>query len=206
MQEYNTLQNNVTTIIGLLDGAILTNHDIPDDVNLEVAWYDYTGDSGRPRLEIDPNFLEFALQTRGFTEIASFFGCSARTIRRRALESRLAPAGQRPFLSIDQPDGDVDHIWNGPIRHTRLSAISEEDLDRAITEILLVAPTYGRRMIDGALRSRGIHVAMRRINAAYRRVHGPPAGFFDHRLERRTYTVAGVNSVWHHDGQHGNVI
>jgi hypothetical protein len=100
----------------------------------------------------------------------------------------------------------VTQVWNGPIRRTGLSDISDEDLDRLVTEILLIAPSYGRRMIDGALRSRGIRVAIRRITASYRRVHGPPASFFDRHLVRRTYTVAGVNSVWHHDGHHGNVI
>ena len=205
VEEYNTLRQNIDIIVALIDDALFITRDTPDDIDLVVAWFNVTHQPGRPRFEVDPNFLALAVQTRGCTSIAGVLGCSARTVRRRVLEHGLAPGGQSPFLDIEQPDGDVRQVWNGPIRHTNLSEITDEALDGVIAEILLISPEYGRRMIDGALKSRGIYVAPRRLAASYRRVHGPPAGFFDRRIARRAYTVPGVNSVWHHDGQHGTI-
>lgn len=42
-----------------------------------------------------------------------------------------------------------------------------------------------------------------RIIESYLRVYGTPGVFGDRAIHRRVYTVAGANSLWHHDGQHG---
>lgn len=70
-------------------------------------------------------------------------------------------------------------------------------------EILEVFPNFGRRMLAGCLHTMGHNVPRDRITASYLRVHGAPALFGDRSIERREYFVAGANSLWHHDGQHG---
>ncbi|KAJ3507999.1 hypothetical protein NMY22_g16756 [Coprinellus aureogranulatus] len=45
-----------------------------------------------------------------------------------------------------------------------------------------------------------------RIEASYRRVHGPTTNTFNRqRIPRRKYNVKGYNSLIHHDGQHGMI-
>lgn len=58
-------------------------------------------------------------------------------------------------------------------------------------------------MIYGHLHSNGHRVPRERIAAAYIRVHGTPGTFAGRRIHRKVYNVAGPNSLWHHDGQHG---
>jgi hypothetical protein len=173
------------------------------DPTLSVIHCDRTGQPGRPRIEIDQKFLSFALEVRGPTDVANFFGCSPRTIRRRSLENRLLEPGQCPFLSVEQNDGSVVRSRHGAPRHTRLSDISDEMLDDEVEIILRDFPHFGRRMIDGRLRHNGILTTRARISDSYRRVHGPPPAFGRRRIARRQYWVAGVNSLWHHDGHHG---
>ena len=59
-------------------------------------------------------------------------------------------------------------------------------------------------MIDGHLRFLGHHIPCSRIQGSYARVHGAPSsGFGPRHIQHRVYNVAGPNSLWHHDGQHG---
>ena len=203
LAEYNTLCRSIDTMVAVLDTALQESEDPPDDIDLDVARLEFTGRSGRPRFEVDRDFLSIALESRGPADIARTLGCSSRTVRRRALDHGLLVDGQAPFLDHEHFDGNVVRVWNGPIRHTRLTDISDENLDRVVSQILTLSPHFGRRMIDGALKSRGLHVSLRRIVDSYRRVHGPSVGLVNRRISRRAYHSAGVNSVWHHDGQHG---
>ena len=61
-------------------------------------------------------------------------------------------------------------------------------------------------MLHGYLRAKGYRVPIKRISSSYLRVHGTPAAFGSRQIERRVYSVPGVNSLWHHDGQHGKLI
>ena len=94
-------------------------------------------------------------------------------------------------------------IWSstGPT----ISAISNDpnELDRQVADILTLYPSFGREMIIGALAARGFRVPRDRVEASYRRVHGLPGRFGERIIERRVYSVPGVNCLWHHDGQHG---
>jgi hypothetical protein len=160
------------------------------------------GSRGRPQIEFDPQFLSFALDVRGPAGIAPILGCSPRTVRRRALDYQLLERGQAPFLPVPQEDGTVARIRHGSTKHTRLTDISDADLDRVMETILRDFPDFGRRLIDGRLRAQGLRVSKARLTDSYRRVHGPPL-FTRQPIQRRQYWVAGVNSLWHHDGQHG---
>lgn len=60
-------------------------------------------------------------------------------------------------------------------------------------------------MITGHIRQMGHHIPRERIRAAYERVNGAPAGLTARLIGRRVYRVAGPNSLWHHDGQHGEI-
>ncbi|KAF7376666.1 hypothetical protein MSAN_00083500 [Mycena sanguinolenta] len=158
---------------------------------------------GRPRKEIDKKFLAGALTLRGPTGIARSLHCHARTVRRRALDYGLVEPGAPCYQDIVEPDGTSRRVWQstGP----PISAISNmpERLDEEIADILRLFPNFGRTMLAGALRSRGFRVPQDRIEASYIRVHGaPPRLFNERRIERWVYSVPGVNSLWHHDGQH----
>ncbi|KZS87399.1 hypothetical protein SISNIDRAFT_470967 [Sistotremastrum niveocremeum HHB9708] len=56
---------------------------------------------GRPKIQIDPNFLTFALEIRGPAGLASnIVTCAAKTIRRRALEYAFVQPGG-PFIALN---------------------------------------------------------------------------------------------------------
>ncbi|KAK7006526.1 hypothetical protein R3P38DRAFT_3366759 [Favolaschia claudopus] len=183
------------------------------------------GHRGRPRKEIDKKFLAGALGLRGPTAISKTLRISSRTVRRRALDYGLVEPGAPCYQDLPQPDGSIQRVWQstGP----QISSISNtpHQLDEEVADILRLFPHFGRTMIAGAstglsidsllhrqtvtglagaLRSRGLRVPIDRIEASYLRVNGaPPRMFGDRRIERKTYSVPGVNSLWHHDGYHG---
>jgi hypothetical protein len=160
----------------LLEDASHRLSDPPDQAHLSVVYEVQNGGPGRPRIDFDPNFLKFALELRGPSGIARFFDCSARTVRRKALQYGLLEPGDPPYHDVLLP-GQPVRVWVGCRRHTRLSNISDESLDQEMANILRDAPTLGRRMIDGRLRSRQIHISRDRIAESYLRVHGPPPSF-----------------------------
>lgn len=190
-------------MIVALEEATLQSADPHHGPRLEVSRKRPTGRMGRPRVEIDDNFLAFALDLRGSSGIAQVLGCSARTVRRRAVEKGLRQPGQPVYEDSIGDDGNIQHRWTstGPV----ISALSNDDqaLDQEVAGIIELFPRLGRTMISGVLQSRGLRVPRNRITNSYLRVHGPPARFGDRRITRRVYSVPGVNSLWHHDGQHG---
>ncbi|KAJ6472317.1 hypothetical protein C8R47DRAFT_726352 [Mycena vitilis] len=161
---------------------------------------------GRHRIEIDQHFLASTLQLRGPTGIAAALNCHARTVRRRALAAGLAEAGAPVRQQQILADGSAVTVWQstGPA----IAAISDDPvaLDHEVREILQLFPLFGREMIAGALRARGFRVPKNRIAASYLRVRGVPPMFGNRTIERRVYSVPGVNSLWHHDGQHGKEV
>ncbi|KAJ2981471.1 hypothetical protein NUW54_g10871 [Trametes sanguinea] len=102
-----------------------------------------------------------------------------------------------------QPDGSTT-VTHTSGSSSELSQLLDVELDRLILEIHNQFPSFGRRMIDGYLLVIGERVPRRRVEEAYARVVGPSTlTFGPRRIERRIYTVAGPNALWHHDGQHG---
>lgn len=84
-----------------------------------------------------------------------------------------------------------------------VSRLSDEALDDVIRGIRVSFPLAGLAMLDGALRSLGHRVPRARVAAALLRIDPIRRTFDRQRIERRVYSVAGPNALWHHDGQHG---
>jgi hypothetical protein len=173
--------------------------DAPDGPRLIVTHRVATG--GRPRIEIDPQVLQEALNLRGTTHLAALFNCAPRTIRRRALEYGLVEPGAPVYTDTPRTDGTIVRTYASTSRP--VSVLTDEELDTVLTSILEVFPDFGRRMLIGRLKAAGHHVPRARIAASYLRVHGSPGRFGVRFIHRRPYNVAGANSLWHHDGQHG---
>lgn len=155
-----------------------------------------TGRRGRPRVEIEPNLLFTALRLRAKTQIGKSAGCSARTVRRRQLDYGIdGPRSSNPqTLQAGGPDG-------GPPLQSRET--SDEELDWWLSIIIQDFPSFGRRLATAALRAQGVLVSEGRVRDSLTRVNGVPGTFGGRRVHRRRYQVAGANSLWHHDGQHG---
>ncbi|KAJ6477881.1 hypothetical protein C8R47DRAFT_984653 [Mycena vitilis] len=183
-----------------LDEARHISSDPPDAPDLVVTRRVSTG--GRPRIEIDPQFLSQALDLRGTTHLARVFNCSSRTVRRRALAYGLALPGAPVYTDTSRPDGTVARTYSSTTR--AMSTLTDEQLDTLLVSMLEVFPDFGRRMLMGRLKAAGHHVPRDRITASYLRVHGAPGRFGLRLIHRRPYTVAGANSLWHHDGQHAH--
>jgi hypothetical protein len=190
-------------MVDALDEASHQSADPPEDIELNVCHRQSLGKVGRPKVTIDPMFLSFALELRGPHHLSKVLGCHPRTVRRRALELGMASAGTPVYRDITGPDGSSSRIWTSTT--SPVTAFSDDELDREVTAVLEIFPQFGRRMICGYLRSKGYRVPITRISASYLRVHGTPPAFGPRQIERRIYSVPGVNSLWHHDGQHGEL-
>lgn len=191
-------------MITALDDACHQSSDPPDAPRIVVAEH-VRGRVGRPRLNIDPAFLSEALKLRGPTGIAPVLNCSARTVRRRAVEMGIAsPAPSVYQQTVDVDSGAVarEYIPRLPAAPTMTAA----ELDSRVLEALTIFPGFGRRMLAGHFEAHGLNVPRADLRASYIRVHGSPALFGDRHIHRRAYKVAGSNSLWHHDGQHGEYI
>ncbi|KAK6984673.1 hypothetical protein R3P38DRAFT_3332768 [Favolaschia claudopus] len=188
-------------MVTALDPACHDSTDPPDAAPLTVVHRVRTGRRGRPRVEIDPQFLSAALDLRGPTGIAPEIGVSARTVRRAALRAGLVQPGAPVFQSRTNSNGELEvvHTSTAP----PVSVVSNEELDRLLSETLEVFPQFGRRMIRGHLKSQGYRIPRDRITASYLRVHGAPAIFGDRQISRKKYRVPGPMSLAHLDGQHG---
>ena len=163
-----------------------------------------TGVRGRPRVDINKEYFEHVLGIRGPYELTDVFKCSARTIRRRAVEYGFRTPGNAPFQNMELPDGTVARRWVSAGKRER-SAISDnaEALDTVVGRVLATFPGFGRCKVDGALRAQGIRIPRDRLIASIERVSGPSARFKRPIIQRRAYYVPAVNSLWHHDGNHG---
>lgn len=186
-----------------LDNACHESADPPDAPPPQVIWTVRTGRRGRPRKEIDRQFLANGLRFRGPTGIARSLGreASSRTVRRRAVEKRLSQAGVPVRTTITLPDGTVRHTYTSST--APVSTLTDNELDDLVADIVQIFPSAGRRMIKGSLKSRGHDVPLKRVGESHARVNGAPGIFGRRAIHRRRYKVAGANSLWHHDGQHG---
>lgn len=188
-------------MITAMEEAFHRSNDPPDIPRVNMSSLQYTGKVGRPKIIIDPTFLTYASPLRGPVHLAPLLHCSSRTVRRRQLEQGLAQPAPPVYQDTLQEDGSTARIWTSTTAPS--SAISDNELDQQLITILQLFPKFGRRMITGYLRSKGLRVPRSRIRSSYIRVHGAPPVFGDRRISRRVYHVPGVNSLWHHDGQHG---
>ena len=188
-------------MITCLDDAVHVSSDPPDAPPLQTSYVVHTGDAGRSSIQIAPGMLASAFGLRGPTHLAPVFNCSARTIRRCALEYGLAEPGAPVYVEYEHEDGTTYRFYGSSTGS--FSDVTDDDLDAIILQIIEIFPNYGRRMIDGHLKHLGHHVPRSRAQESYARVHGAPASSFGpRRIQRRVYSVPGPNSLAHHDGQH----
>ena len=134
---------------------------------------------GRPKIQITEHELLNLLELR-FTqvEIASLYGCSARTVRRRILSYNLQEM-------------------------IEFSELSDEDLDELVAQFVNIFPCAGQKTLAGYLQTQNYHIQRWKIRESMLRVD--PCGVEQRMrsiLHRRRYKVKGPNSLWHIDGNH----
>jgi hypothetical protein len=173
----------------------------PPETGLSITHRRSEGRVGRPKIHINPTFLSSALQLRGPARLSTIVDCHPRTVRRRALELGLVTPGEPVYRDTTADDGSITRTWTSTT--SPVSVISDEELDLEINDVLEIFPMFGRAMIAGYLRVKGLRIPITRITQSYHRVHGVPAVFGPRQIQRRVYWVPGPNSLWHHDGQHG---
>ena len=151
-----------------------------------------TGLHGCPQIEIDPNLLSVALELCPKTQVAKMANCSARIIRWRQQDYGILIS-----RSNQQQTGCQEEVL------TPLEEITDEQLDQHLAIIIQDFPNFGRRLATASLRAIGVIVPEHRVGDSLAHVNGTPGTFGGRRVHRRRYKVAGANSLWHHDGQHG---
>ena len=194
----------INEMLACLSAAVFTLGDpIPEELSIQVTRPSYTGRRGRPRIEVDRDFLQEALTMRQPSGISRALpGISTRTIRRRALENGLRQPGE-PVYTIREENGAQVRQYRGHNPSLRLSQISQQQLDFMLVQTLLRFPEFGRNLTAGHFAAQGYRVSREQLRESYQRVQGGPAIVGQRRITRREYHVAGPNSLWHHDGQHG---
>ncbi|KAJ8474614.1 hypothetical protein ONZ45_g15892 [Pleurotus djamor] len=196
--ELVTLRDNVAAMVSDLQRVADVSSD-PAPVN-QFSVVTRMSSRGAPKIDIDPTFLAHALMHRGTSVIGRLLGISSRTVRRRAVEYGLLQPGAPVSQEVVGEDGEAMQIWTSMT--PPMSTLTDPQLESEVVSILQLFPSFGRRMIQGTLNARGHRVSIQRIRDAYRRVHGTPGRFYNHMIVRREYSVPGVNSLWHHDGNH----
>lgn len=199
------MEEGIAAMLQALDAAAMQSMDPPALDHIPVSQVVHTGRPGRPRIEIDPTFLAFALDMRGPTGVAPVVQCAPRTVRRRAIEQGLVTPG--PPVYVEHHDEETGETIRAYTSSTpSVSTLTDNELDNIIHQVLAIFPTFGRRMIDGYLRNLGHRVPRERVRNSYCRVNGAPPTFNNRPIQRRVYRVAGPNSLSHHDGQHGELV
>lgn len=163
------------------------------------------GERGAPRYEFDHDSFREALQLRSASGVSKITPASARTVRRYALKLGLAFPEAPVFLAVvDDLEGRIRVRNPESRRKTRTSGVNDDELDARVRHILSDFPQYGRRMIMGRLRQDNVHINEDRVRRSLVRVRPVPRICRHVDVPRsKVYRVAGPNSLWHHDGQHG---
>ena len=108
-----------------------------------------------------------------------------------------------PLLSVPEPPPSLHQqitSFTGP-----LSIISDEDLDSVILQLRQQFTRAGITILHGMLQQLGYQIPCERIRQSLHRIDPVHYIFGCIRIRRRTYSVAGPNALWHHDGQHGKL-
>jgi hypothetical protein len=107
-----------------------------------------------------------------------------------------------PFIQDEgQPAAPAISSYTGP-----LSSIIDDELDSLLFRLRQHYRRAGLSMFDGMLRRLGHHVPRARIRQSLLRIDPVQRVFQRITIRRRTYSVPGPNSLWHHDGQHGQQV
>ncbi len=166
--------------------ALVRAHDFLEEslnnADGNTATVQTSGTIGRPSIEIPKETLKLYLRY-GFTysRIATIFGVSSKTIRRR-----------------------VD-LFNLSDEVKKYAELSDEDLVEIVKDISRHFPNCGIRRMVGFLKARGLMVQWRRVRSAM--WQADPDGLILRAIQlntvyRRHYYVPGSLALWHHDGNH----
>jgi hypothetical protein len=198
------MSTGINEMLLCLSSAVFSLGDpLPEGLDIQVAQRFYTGRRGRPRIELEPTFLQEALTMREPTGISrALDGVSPRTIRRRALELGLRQPGL-PVYTVREGAEGPQRQYHPHNPSLRLSQIGQQQLDAMLVDTLVRFPEFGRNLTAGSFAAQGYRVSRTQLREAYQRVQGGPAIVGHRRIARREYHVRGPNSLWHHDGQHG---
>ncbi|KAL4009537.1 hypothetical protein ACER0C_003389 [Sarotherodon galilaeus] len=135
---------------------------------------------GRSLYLITREQLSF-LKSCGFTapQMADILNVSLRTIRRRLRQYHFT-------------------------RASMYAELTDSALDEHVQDIVAGNEQIGPEAVRASLRVRGLRVQRRRVRASMLRINPGAAALRAvlRRPERRTYQVAGPNSLWHIDGNH----
>jgi hypothetical protein len=145
----------------------------------QVVTTERTGKRGRPRKQIDRDFLWMATAANRhitISELAESIG-----VHRNILSSYMKEEGLRPSYST----------------------ISDEQLEDIVRAFKIERPESGYRYLVGHLRNRGFRIQRRRVIKALRCVDGLGRRLRIRKaLQRRKYHVRRPNVMWHLDGHH----
>ena len=195
------LQQSVTKMVEQLDNACHQTRDPPEGPSITPVRPVCSGKGGRPMLQISQAVLKHGLSKGGCQALANILQCSARTVHQRALAAGLVKPEAPVYTTTTTETGETTRVYTA--RPRAPPSITDEQLDAAVAQLLQAFPSFGRTMLVGGLRALGLRVSVERAREAYLRVHGPPGRFSRRTIQRKVYSVAGANSLWHHDGQHG---
>jgi hypothetical protein len=155
-------------------GIASENHGIP-----QLVFAEKRRGRGRPRLNVNKDFMATATQIRGPKGISKSLGISVSTVRRRMDEYGL----QNPQTIRRRPSDDELLSWTAQLLRER--------------------PGIGYRMARQELITHhNLQVSQQRMLWALQTVD-PERQQRRPRLTRRKYSVPGPMFLWHHDGQHG---
>jgi hypothetical protein len=187
----------------------------------------YTGNRGRPQLEINPEFLQWAYSHHSISGISRYLNIHRDTVRNALLDygiaepqtnpfagsSRIADiGGTNPEIPDDLLDPDladthlpVDILSDPPVVSFTgpLSALQDDQLDDLIIRLRSHFRRAGIRMLDGMLCRLGHRLPRKRIRESLMHIDPVQRVFQRIQIRRRVYSVPGPNALWHHDGQHG---
>lgn len=184
-----------------------------------------TGNPGRPSIQIDPDFLRWAYTMRTTSGIARFLGVARSTVRSALLEHGIADPQEQPYnfrIEIEadpedplDPQGSVDGTaTDGPSiqseytsSYTRpVSDISDDDLDNLVLRLKTHYRRAGISLMQGMLLRLGHRLSRERVRRALINIDPVNRVFQRIRISRRRYNVPGPMYLWHHDGQHGELL
>jgi hypothetical protein len=188
----------------------------------------HTGNRGRPSLQIDREFLQWAYSLRSISSIAHFLGVSRGLVRQQLVEHGIAEPQSQPFMlsaeytddgvgggndDVLDPSGDVssstrttppsDNMHFTTSYTSPQSAILDNELDDLVIRLRRHFRRAGVTMLGGMLQRLGYRISRERITQSLVRIDPVQRVFQRIRIRRRVYSVPGPNSLWHHDGQHG---
>jgi hypothetical protein len=204
--DYDTINESLDDMAAYLNTAITAALDDMVGDALPLVHQEPRRHPGRPRVNIDKNWLSYASQGITLKDIGELVQCSARTVRRRLLEYGLAEPAPPVIQEVVQPDGTIVKEWHptGPTGYDFKGEPAR--LDELVKRILDGFSKYSLEFVRAAIRAEGYQVARDDVRASLTRVRGLQPRFVNRPIERRVYSVPEVNSLWHHDGNHSQCL